>query len=103
MRLLILFLLPLYISAQNCDILIKNGKIIDGTGNSWYYADMAVKNGKILAIGPSLNYKATRVIDAKGLIVAPGFIDVHTHLEGDEVHDPMATIKPFASMTRVAL
>ena len=91
MRLLILLLFPLYLSAQDCDVLIKNGKIIDGTGNSWYYADLAVKNGKIMAIGPSLNYKATRVIDAKGLIVAPGFIDVHTHLEGDEIKDPNAT------------
>ena len=91
MRYLIILLFPLIASSQDCDILIKNGKIIDGTGNSWYYADMAVKNGKILTIGPSLNYKATKTIDAKGLIVAPGFIDVHTHLEGDEVRDPNAT------------
>ncbi len=74
-----------------CDILITKGKIIDGTGNSWYYGSIAVKDGKILKIGRDINMAAKRTIDAKGLIVAPGFIDVHTHLEGDEKSDPNAT------------
>jgi len=76
---------------QSCGILIKNGKIMDGTGNNWYYGDIAVKDGKILKTGRNLNYAATRTIDASGLIVAPGFIDVHTHLEGDEDKEPNAT------------
>lgn len=86
-------LLPLCSIAQSpaCDILIRNGKIIDGTGNSWYYGDIAVKDGKISAIGRSLDLTAARIIDAKGLVVAPGFIDVHTHLEADEAKDPRAT------------
>jgi N-acyl-D-amino-acid deacylase len=90
---LIFFLLffPLAALAQDCDLLIKNGKIIDGTGNSWYYGNMAVKDGKILKIGRDVNLPAKKTIDAKGLIVAPGFIDVHTHLEGDEIKEPNAT------------
>lgn len=74
----------------SCDIMITNGKIIDGTGNNWYYGSMAIKDGKIIGIGRNVNYAAARIIDAKGLIVAPGFIDVHTHLEGDEARDPTA-------------
>lgn len=76
--------------SQDCDMLITNGKIIDGTGNNWYYGSVAVKDGKILKIGKGLNISAKKTIDAKGLIVAPGFIDVHTHLEGDEDKDPTA-------------
>lgn len=75
---------------QSCDLLIKNGKIIDGTGNGWFYGDVAVKNGKITAIGKSLQANAVQTIDASGLIVAPGFIDVHTHIEGDEARNPTA-------------
>ncbi len=74
----------------SADILIKNGRIIDGTGNSWYYADLAIKNGKVIAIGKLENYSATRIIDAANKIVAPGFIDVHTHIEGDELRTPTA-------------
>ncbi len=62
------------------DILIRNGRIIDGTGNPWYTDDVAVKNGKIVAIG-HLNGPAARTIDATGLVVSPGFIDLHTHTE----------------------
>jgi N-acyl-D-amino-acid deacylase len=88
-----LLLCPLIIVAQtkNCDILIRNGKIIDGTGNNWYYGDIAVTDGKIVGVGRQLIFAATKTIDATGLIVAPGFIDVHTHLEGDELKDPNAT------------
>jgi N-acyl-D-amino-acid deacylase len=88
-----IFLMPLSVFAQQpvCDILIRNGKILDGTGNSWYYGDIALKEGKILAIGRTLNYAPTKTIDATGLIVAPGFIDVHTHIEGDEAKEPLAT------------
>ena len=75
---------------QNCDVLIKNGKIIDGTGNGWYYADIAVTNGKIIAIKKNIIIDAVKTIDAKGLIIAPGFIDVHTHIEGDEAKTPTA-------------
>src|SRR5258705_564742 len=99
MKWLFIFLLcPLFSFSQtdpdsyrDCDILITNGKIIDGAGNSWYYGNIAIKDGKILKIGRDVNIPAKRTIDAKGLIVAPGFIDVHTHLEGDETKNPDAT------------
>lgn len=89
-RLLLVLLFPSVALAQDCDILISNGKIIDGTGNNWYYGSIAIKNGKIIKIGRDVNLTANKTIDANGLIVAPGFIDVHTHLEGDEVKDPTA-------------
>src|SRR4029453_18499438 len=91
-QLLLLIFFPLTIFAQtNCDILVRNGKIIDGAGNSWCYGDVAVKNGKIIAVGRQLNFTGAKTIDATGLIVSPGFIDVHTHLESDETKDPTAT------------
>ena len=68
--------------AQQLDYIIYNGKIIDGSGNSWYYGDVGIKDGKIVRIGKGTNWTAKRTIDAKGLIVAPGFVDVHTHIEG---------------------
>lgn len=80
-----------YLSAQNnADILIKNGRILDGTGNSWRYGDVAIKDGKIFKIGNLLNITASKIIDASGMIVSPGFIDVHTHIEGDELKTPTA-------------
>ncbi|MEJ7736266.1 MAG: D-aminoacylase [Chitinophagaceae bacterium] len=72
------------------DLLIKNGKIIDGTGNPWFYGDIAVKDGKIITIGKIIDTSAVKVIDATGLVVSPGFIDVHTHIEGGESTTPTA-------------
>jgi len=63
------------------DVVINNGKIIDGTGNPWFQADVAIKNGKIVKIGRVDGRSAKRVIDAKGMVVAPGFIDLHTHTD----------------------
>jgi N-acyl-D-amino-acid deacylase len=88
---LIFLFFGLSTKAQQVDILIKNGKLIDGSGNSWYYADIAIKEGKIFKIGKLQNYKAVKTIDATGLMISPGFIDVHTHLEDDEKRNPLAT------------
>ncbi|MBY0348947.1 MAG: D-aminoacylase [Hydrotalea flava] len=87
---LFIVLFPVALTAQTADILIKNGKIINGTGNNWFYGDVAVVNNKIAAVGNLSAWKSAKVIDAAGMIVAPGFIDVHTHIEGDEVRNPTA-------------
>ena len=61
------------------DIIIKNGLIVDGSGNPAFYADLAVKDGKIAKIAPAIREEAAEIIDASGLQVAPGFIDNHSH------------------------
>jgi N-acyl-D-amino-acid deacylase len=61
------------------DILIKNGSVIDGTGNPARQGDIGIHNGRIAAIGSLKNYSAAEKIDAAGLVVCPGFIDVHSH------------------------
>ena len=87
---LCLFLSSTVSAQQQVDILIRNGRIVDGTGNSWIYGDISVKDGKIAAIGKLSHVTAVTTIDAKGLVVAPGFIDVHTHIEGEETSNPTA-------------
>lgn len=83
------------------DVLIRNGKVIDGTGNSWYYGDVALKDGKILRIGRNLGLPATKVIDAKGLVIAPGFIDVHGHIEDGIISHPTADNYIYNGVTTV--
>jgi N-acyl-D-amino-acid deacylase len=61
------------------DIIIRGGHIVDGTGNPWVAADVAIKNGRIAAVGRLPTASAARIVDATGRIVAPGFIDLHTH------------------------
>ncbi len=62
------------------DLVLRNGRVVDGTGNPAYFADIALKDGRIAAIG-KVSGKGTEEVDVRGLIVAPGFIDVHTHAE----------------------
>src|SRR5262249_10729010 len=61
------------------DLLLRNGRIVDGTGNPWYRADLAIRAGTIVRIAPSIAGPAAREIDVAGQVIAPGFIDVHTH------------------------
>jgi N-acyl-D-aspartate/D-glutamate deacylase len=61
------------------DLLIRNGKIVDGTGNPWFYGDIAARDGRIVAIGRVPKNSAKVEINARGLVVAPGFIDMHSH------------------------
>lgn len=72
------------------DLLLAGGRVVDGTGNPWFVADVAIKDGRIAEIGKLDPARAAKVIDARGLIVAPGFIDVHTHIEGGIAQLPLA-------------
>ena len=76
--------------SQDYDLLLVGGKIVDGTGNSWFYGDVGIKDGKIVGIGKLPATNARKIMDVKGLIIAPGFIDVHTHIEDDEFLVPTA-------------
>ena len=72
------------------DILIRNARIVDGSGMPSYQGDLAVKDGKIAAIG-KLNGDAARVVDAGGRVVAPGFIDNHCHYDAQVTWDPLCS------------
>ena len=74
------------------DLLVKNGRIIDGTGSASYTADVAVAGGEIVAIG-KLDGESAKTIDAAGLAVSPGFIDLHTHSDMSFLLDPTAQSK----------
>jgi N-acyl-D-amino-acid deacylase len=82
MKPLVLSVLSILPALAQYDILIRNARVIDGAGNPWYRADLAVKDARIAAIGRLDQATASRVIDAAGRVVTPGFIDVHTHVEG---------------------
>ena len=63
------------------DLVLKNGKVVDGTGNPWYMADIGISNGRIAKIGAISAEQASSTIEAKGLVVSPGFIDSHSHAD----------------------
>ena len=69
------------------DLLIKNARVVDGSGEPSFQADVAVHQGKIVGVG-KINATATRTIDAEGRVVAPGFIDHHTHFDPQALWDP---------------
>lgn len=68
--------------AQSFDLLIRGGHVLDGSGNPAVRADVAVNDGRIVAVGDLANATATRIVDADGMVVAPGFIDMHSHADG---------------------
>lgn len=69
------------------DLIIKNGEVFDGTGGASKIADVAIKDGIIAKVAPGIDADAERVIDAQGRIVTPGFVDVHTHYDGQATWD----------------
>jgi len=85
------------------DTLFKNGRIVDGTGNPWFKADVAVIEGKVAAIGRQVAGEAERVIDASGLVVTPGFIDLHTHSDRSIRTNNKATSSIMAGVTTEAV
>jgi N-acyl-D-amino-acid deacylase len=99
---LLLFLVSLCCASlapaqQPYDLLIRNGRVLDGTGNPWYHADVAVTDGRIAAIGELGGATASRVIDAQGRYVAPGFIDVHSHAGGGLATEGLSPARPLLS------
>jgi N-acyl-D-amino-acid deacylase len=85
------------------DIIIKGGTIVDGTRTPRYVSDLAIKNGKIAQIGGLKEKTADRVLDAAGRIVAPGFVDLHTHYDAQIFWDPYCTLSGWHGVTSVAL
>src|SRR4051812_40587317 len=61
------------------DLLIRGGTVVDGTGNPWFHGDVAIRGDRVVAVGRVPAGAARRTIDAAGLVVAPGFIDMHSH------------------------
>ncbi len=96
---LLLVIAPSSVFAQQFDIVIRNGHIVDGTGSPWYSGDIGIANGRIAAIGSLQNASATRVIDARGLIVAPGFIDMLGQSELSMLVNPHVPSKIFQGIT----
>lgn len=80
------------------DLVIRNGTVIDGSGSPRRVADVAVQGGRIAAVGPGLG-AGRREIDAAGLIVAPGFVDIHTHYDGQATWDPFVTPSSWHGVT----
>jgi N-acyl-D-amino-acid deacylase len=70
---------PALEAQEHFDILIRGGRVIDGTGNPWFYADVGVRDNHVVAVGPLTGATADRVVDARGKVVTPGFIDLHSH------------------------
>ena len=83
----LLFSLGAAAVGQDFDLLIRGGRIVDGTGNPWYNGDVGIKAGRVAAIGRLEGRKAARIIDASGLVVAPGFIDIHNHSDYTVLED----------------
>ena len=75
------------------DIVIHGGQIIDGTGNPWFYADIGIRNGKIAAVGKISPEAGQRAVSAKGFVVSPGYIDMHTHSDQPVIADGNAESK----------
>jgi N-acyl-D-aspartate/D-glutamate deacylase len=85
---------PLAAQAPPYDVIVRGGRVLDGAGNPWLAADVAVRNGRIVAVGRVPETAASvRTLDARGLVVAPGFIDLHTHSDLSLLADPTAQSK----------
>jgi len=85
------------------DVVIRGGMVIDGTRLPRYQADVGIKDGKVAKIGKLKAHEATKVIDAGGLNVAPGFIDLHTHYDAQLFWDPYCSISSWHGVTSLVI
>jgi N-acyl-D-amino-acid deacylase len=88
-------------SGKSFDLAILNGRIIAGDGNPWYAADIGIRGDRIVKIGRIKRGEAKQIIDARGLFVAPGFIDIHTHADRSILKIPTADNYIFQGVTTV--
>ncbi len=84
------------------DLVIKNGMVADGSGLPRYRADVGVRHGRIVTIG-RIRERARDVIDADGQVVAPGFVDGHTHMDAQIFWDPLGTSSCWHGITSVVM
>ena len=87
----------------NYDTIIKDGMIVDGTRMPRFRADIAIKDGVIAKVGRIEASEAQRVLDASGMIVAPGFIDLHTHYDAQLFWDPYCSISGWHGVTSAVI
>ncbi len=97
--LLVLCMAAVSLAAQPFDIVIRGGHVIDGTGSPWYAADVGIRDGRIAAIGRLADARAARVIEAHGMVVAPGFIDMLGQSETSILVDPRLPSKIYQGIT----
>jgi len=93
--------IPVTLAAQQptYDLIIRNGRIIDGTGSPWYSGDVAIRDGRIAAIGPVLDARARQTIDARRMVIAPGFIDMLGQSDLSILVNPRLPSKIFQGIT----
>jgi N-acyl-D-aspartate/D-glutamate deacylase len=84
------------------DLIIRNGTVIDGTGAERFQADVAIQDGRIAKIG-TITEAATKEIDAKGKLVTPGWVDIHTHYDGQATWDPILAPSSWHGVTTVVM
>ena len=82
----------LSVAAEKYDVILRGGRIVDGTGAPWYVGDIGIRDGEIARIGRLKEAQAAQVIDASGLVVAPGFIDMMGQTATPMLEDPQAAM-----------